>query len=307
MGWTPDKLPDLSGKTVVITGGNGGLGLEAAKLLVGKGARVIITARTDDKAQAALDTLRQSSANADVDYVLLDLADLETISPAALRLIDKCPELHGIINNAGVMQTPERRTKEGWELQLATNHLGHFRLNASLYTHLEASGGRIVPVSSIAHKLGRIHLDDLQLTKGYNATTAYAQSKLANLMYALELQRRLSARGASVSAIPCHPGYAATNLQSAGVGMDGGSALYRTLYKVTNAVMAQSATEGAYPLVLAAAAPDAEPGVYYGPTAMRDMRGPVGKSHVADQATDEDVARKLWEQTEALVGPFFGD
>lgn len=306
MGWTPDKLPDLSGKTYAITGGNSGLGLEAAKILTGKGARVIITTRSEEKAKVALETLRSETPGAEVDYVLLDLADMDTIAPAALHLIDKCPELHAIVNNAGVMQPPERRTKEGWELQMATNHLGHFRLNAALFTHLEATGGRIVPVSSIAHKLGRIDLDDLQSNKAYNASDAYAQSKLANLMYGLELHRRLTARGASVSAIPCHPGYAATNLQSAGVGMDGGSAMYRLLYKVTNAVMAQSATAGAYPLVLAAADPDAEPGTYYGPTKMSDMRGPVGKSSVSDKAKDEDVARKLWEQTEALVGPFFG-
>jgi NAD(P)-dependent dehydrogenase (short-subunit alcohol dehydrogenase family) len=142
--------------------------------------------------------------------------------------------------------------------------------------------------------------------RSYDATVAYGQSKLANIMYGFELQRRLASRGSSVVAIACHPGYAATNLQSAGVGMDGGSWFFRWLYAVTNVVVAQSATKGAYPLVLAAADPDAKPGAYYGPTGISQARGAVGESFVAKRALDEDVAGKLWEKTEELVGPFFG-
>jgi NAD(P)-dependent dehydrogenase (short-subunit alcohol dehydrogenase family) len=203
------------------------------------------------------------------------------------------------------MQTPEIRTSEGFELQLATNHLGHFRLNSLLFPLLESCSGRIVPVSSIAHRFGKIDFDDLMFTKGYDPMVAYGQSKLANIMYGFELQRRLSARGSSVVSIPCHPGYAATNLQTAGVGMDGGSTMWRWLYKVTNVLLAQSAERGSYPLVLAAADPRAEPGAYYGPTRFGDARGAVGKSFVSDTAKDEEVARKLWEKTEQLVGPFF--
>jgi NAD(P)-dependent dehydrogenase (short-subunit alcohol dehydrogenase family) len=305
MSWTPDKLPDLKGRTYAITGGNSGLGLEAAKILASKGARVVITARSDAKAKAALEVIRSAIPSADVDYVLLDLADADSIRAAAEKLRQACPRLDALINNAGVMQTPEIRTSEGFELQLATNHLGHFRLNSLLFPLLESSSGRIVPVSSIAHRFGKIALDDLMSTKSYDPMVAYGQSKLANIMYGFELQRRLSARGSSVVSIPCHPGYAATNLQTAGVGMDGGSTMWRWMYKVTNVLLAQSAERGSYPLVLAAADPDAEPGAYYGPTRFGDARGAVGKSFVSGTAKDEEVARKLWEKTEELVGPFF--
>ena len=305
MGWTPSELPDLTGKTYAITGGNSGLGLEAAKILTAKGGRVVITARSEAKAQGAVDAVRAHHADADVDYVLLDLTDPASITAAAAALRAACPELDALINNAGVMQPPKTTTDEGFELQMSTNHFGHFRLNAQLFDHLEANAGRIVPVSSVGHKMGAIQFEDLNWEKSYDAVASYCQSKLANLLYAFELDRRLRARGSAVQSIACHPGYAATNLQSAGVGMDGGSAFFRVLYKVTNAVVAQSAAKGAWPLVLAAADPSAEPGAYYGPTGLGQARGPVGKSFVADRAKDEDVARRLWEVTEELVGPFF--
>ena len=305
MGWTPDQLPSRAGCTYAITGGNSGLGLEAATWLAQKGARVVLTARSEAKAQGALAHIRGVVPDADADFVLLDLADLDSVARAADALREACPTLDGVVNNAGVMQPPLRRTAQGFELQLGTNHLGHFRLNSLLFHHLEASGGRIVPVASIAHKYGSIDFDDLNADTRYDPSARYAQSKLANLLYGFELHRRLVARGSAVSSIPCHPGYAATNLQSAGVGMDGGSVFFRLLYKVTNAVMAQSATAGAIPLVLAVADPDAEPGTYYGPTAMGQARGPVGPSFVAARARDEAVAQKLWERTEEMVGAFF--
>lgn len=305
MSWTPAALPELTGKTFVITGGNSGLGLEAAKILASKGGRVVITSRQERNAVAALAAVREAAPAADLDFVLLDLADPDSIARAAAALREKCPRIDALINNAGVMQTPETRTAEGFELQFATNHLGHFRRNAQLFDLLEASAGRIVPVASIAHKMGRIAFDDLQGERGYDATVAYGQSKLANLMYAFELQRRLTARGSAVTAIASHPGYSATNLQSAGVGMEGGSAVFRWLYKVTNVVLAQSAEHGAWPLVVAAADAHAKPGAYYGPTGLMQLSGAVGESYMADHARDEEVARKLWEATEALVGPFF--
>lgn len=306
MGWTPARLPDLVGKTFAITGGNGGLGLEAARILAGKGARVVITSRRADAAEAALETLRAEVPGADLAYVLLDLTDPASIAEAAKALSEACPRLDALINNAGVMQTPLIRNVEGHELQLATNHLGHFRLDAAMMPVLEASGGRIVVVSSIAHKMGRIAFEDLDSERSYDPLTAYCQSKLANLVYAFELQRRLAARGSRVGCMACHPGYAATNLQSAGVGMDGGSLFYRWGYKLTNLVLAQTAEEGAYPLVLAAADPTAKPGGYYGPTGLMQARGPVGESFVAPRARDTDTALRLWDATEAMVGPFFG-
>ena len=308
MGWTPDTLPDLKGKTYVITGGNSGLGLEAAKILGGRGARVVITSRSAERGEAALDTIRASAPDADVSQVRLDLSDADSPDQAAGEIRERCPTLDAVINNAGVMQPPLRRTDEGFELQFATNHLGHFRLNRALFDLLEASEGRIVPVSSIAHEMGEIDLEDLNShDKRYDATAAYSQSKLANLMYGLELQRRLETRGSRVTSITCHPGYAATNLQSSGVGMDGGSIFLRWLYKLSNRTVAQTATEGAYPLCLAAADPNARAGAYYGPTGLMNARGPVGECSMHRKAKDTRVAAALWDKTEELVGPFFSE
>lgn len=305
MGWTPEQLPDLQDRTIVITGGNSGLGLRAATLLAARRARVVITARSEEKAARATATIREELPEARLEHVLLDLADLHSVEQAAEELGRRFDRIDALVNNAGVMQTPLRRTAQGFELQLGTNHLGHFRLNALLFETLEASGARIVPVSSIAHKMGRIDLEDLNFERrAYDPTTAYAQSKLANLMYGLELQRRLEARDSSACAIPVHPGYAATNLQSAGVGMQGGSRLYRWLYSITNSLVAQSSEAGAHPLVLATAWPEARGGRYYGPTGLQQLRGPVGESYIHPKARDAQIARGLWERSEELVGPF---
>jgi NAD(P)-dependent dehydrogenase (short-subunit alcohol dehydrogenase family) len=304
MNWTPDNLPDLGGKSYFITGGNSGIGLEATKILCRRGAHVVIGARSQAKAEAALAEVEAEVPGATTGWVALDLTDQESIAAAAAQVAETLPRLDALVNNAGVMQTPERHTAEGFELPFATNHLGHFRLAAALYPHLVASEGRIVVVSSIVHRQGHIDLDDLMQRADYDATRTYAQSKLANLMFAFELDRRLKAAGSPVVCIPCHPGYSATNLQTAGVGMEGGSRFFRGLYVLTNLIVAQSAERGSYPLALAAADPEAERGTYYGPTGMGDTRGPVGKSKVAEHARDEDVAARLWEATEALVGPF---
>ena len=303
MNWTPEQLPSLAGHRYAITGGNPGLGLEAAKILTGKGAHVTITARSEKKAEGALAEIRRQVPQASADFVLLDLTRPDRIKEAAEAL--KQHPLQAVINNAGVMQPPFTKTDEGYELQFATNHLGHFRLNSALFHHLENTSGRIVVVSSIAHKFGKIQFDDLMFERKYDPTQSYAQSKLSNIMYAFELQRRLQKRGSTVVSIACHPGYAATNLQSAGVGMDGGSRFFAGLYKITIAVIAQSATHGAYPLVLAAADPEAKPGGYYGPTGIAQMRGAVGESLIHKRAKDESVAGRLWDVTEEMVGPVF--
>jgi len=304
MNWTPKNLTDLSGKSYFITGGNSGIGLEAAKILCNKGATVLISARSEAKATAALAQIEAAAPGAKASWVQLDLTEPESIAAAATKVIEKLPQLDALVNNAGVMQSPKRQTAEGFELQFATNHLGHFRLTVALYDHLAKSNGRIVVVSSIVHHQGKIHLDDLMQLTHYNPSTSYSQSKLANIMFAFELDRRLKAANSPVVCIPCHPGYSATNLQTAGVGMEGGSRFFRALYRITNKVIAQSAVLGSYPLVLAAAEPEAEAGIYYGPTGIGDAWGPVGKSKVARHARDEEVARKLWEATEALVGDF---
>lgn len=304
MDWTPENLPDLSGKSYFITGGNSGIGLEAAKIFCSKGASVIISARNQTNAEEALAEIKAEFPEAKVSWVSLDLTDPDSIASASAKVIETTPELHALICNAGVMQTPELKTKEGFELQFATNHLGHFRLTSALYSHLVKSKGRVVVVSSVAHTNGKIDLEDLMGRTKYSPITAYNQSKLANIMFAFELDRRLIKANSPVMCIPCHPGYSATNLQTAGVGMEGGSGFFNRLYKIGNKYLAQSAKLGAYPEVLAAADPDAKGGTYYGPTKWGGANGPVGLSKVAPQAQDEDMARKLWEATEALVGPF---
>jgi len=295
--WTPDRLPDLTGKRYLITGGNAGLGFEAAKMLATENADIVIASRNTEKARTAIAELDKLGAGT-IGAVALDLSSMENVRRAAEDIRGRYEGgFDAVINNAGVMQTPETRTVDGFELQLATNHLGHFLLNGLLFDLVEKRRGRIVAVSSIAHKPGQIWLDDLMLTNNYNPSRAYCQSKLANLMYALELDRRLKAAGSKVTAYACHPGYAATALQSTGP-----RGLLNMVYKVFNPLFAQSATAGAVPLVLAAAGTEAVPGAYYGPTGPGNARGKVSDSVVTDAALDEKVARGLWERSEKLVG-----
>ncbi len=300
--WTPERVGDLTGKTLFISGANSGIGLEATKILCAKGAHVIVAARSEKKATGAVDTVLQITPDAQISWVLLDLTDPDSIQAAADKVSAEHDKLDVLINNAGIMQTPERRTAEGFELQLGTNHIGHFRLSRALFPKLVQSKGRVVSVSSIAHKQGRMNWDDLMYTKGYDPTWVYCQSKLANLLFAFELNKRCAAAGNGVTSYACHPGYSATNLQTAGVGMDGGSGFFKTLYAITNKVVAQSPELGSWPTVLCAVDPDAKPGGYYGPTGLMDYRGPVGEANIAPQALVQDDWKRLWEETEKLVG-----
>ncbi|MDJ1183677.1 oxidoreductase [Roseofilum casamattae] len=294
--WTPDKLPNLSGKTYLITGGNSGIGLEAAKMLAKVNANLIIGCRSTGKAERAVAELAAIGSGT-VDYILVDLSKMSSVRSAAADIQKRDVALDGLIANAGIMQTPETRTEDGFELQLATNHLGHFLLSGLLFDRVEQASGRIVVVSSIAHKFGAIAFDDLMLTQDYDSSRAYGQSKLANLLFAFELQRRLEAAGSSVSCYACHPGYSATQLQSTGP-----KGFWNVLYKLTNAIMAQPAYNGAIPTVLAAAGAEAVPGAYYGPQSMMEARGRVSDATVAPQALDEEVAARLWGESEKLVG-----
>lgn len=295
-GWTPDRVGDQTGKTVLITGGNSGIGLQAAKILAGKGADILLCARSEAKGQAAVDAVNAIGGGT-ARLVILDLADMASIQAAAKSVATLTDRVDVLVNNAGIMQTPELTTKDGFELQLGTNHLGHFLLNGLLYPLVEAADGRIVVVSSIAHKFGRLNLKDLMYANGgYTPTIAYGQSKLANIVYAFELQRRLDAAGSSVTAYAVHPGYSNTELQNTGP-----TGVLNLLYKPLNVLMAQPAEYGSYPTVLAATDPAAAPGGYYGPTGWQDARGPVGNSAVHPKALNEDKAANLWVQSEALV------
>jgi len=294
--WTPDRLPDLTGKRYLITGGNTGLGFEAAKVLAAENADIVIAARNTDRSRQAVLDLNPLGSGI-IDAVSLDLSSLASVRDVAEEIRRRYDSFDAIVNNAGVMQTPQMTTVDGFELQFATNHLGHFLLNGLLFDLVENASGRIVVVSSIAHKRGQMYFDDLMLTENYSPTRAYCQSKLANLLYAFELYRRLSAAGSPVSAIACHPGYSATNLQRTGP-----RGLLRAFYAITNRIAAQSAEAGAIPLELAAAGSEALSGAYYGPTSRADMTGPVGDAEVVEAALDRDDAERLWSISERLTG-----
>lgn len=294
--WKPDRLPNLTGKTYLITGGNSGIGFDAAQMLGKAGGDVVIACRNPAKAEAAVAKLLES-ATGSVQTVALDLSDLSSVRAASDEIHARYEKLDALINNAGIMQTPETRTADGFELQLGTNHLGHFLLAGLLFDLVEKAAGRIAVVSSIAHKFGTINRDDLMSEKAYSATNAYSQSKLANLMFALELDRRLKAKGSAVKSIACHPGYSNTALQSTGP-----AGLLNFAYKFLNPLMAQPSEKGAIPTVLAAAGSEAVAGAYYGPTGWGDTRGPVGDAFVARRALDEDMAQWLWDESERLTG-----
>lgn len=293
--WTPAQLPDLTDKTYLITGGNSGIGLEAAKMLASKNANLIIASRNLTKAEGAIAALQPLGAGM-MDSVQLDLSSLASVRTAAAAVRQKYSQLDGLINNAGIMQTPETRTVDGYELQLATNHLGHFLLTGLLFGLVENAGGRIVTVSSLAHKFGQMNFADLMLTNDYEPSRAYGQSKLANLLFTFELDRKLKAVDSAVSCYACHPGYSATHLQSTGP-----QGLLNTIYKFTNRFLAQPPYNGAIPTVLAAAGAEAQPGGYYGPQEIMECRGRVSDATIAPQALDEATAAQLWQESETLV------
>ena len=295
-GWTPQELPDLAGKLFIITGGNSGIGFEAAKILARQNADVVIAVRDQGKGKKALAKL-VNLGDGRCEMLGIDLADSASIRAAAEAAKERFGAIYGLVNNAGVMQTPKQKTKDGFEMQLGTNHLGHFLWTTLMIGQVDGRGGRVVTVSSIAHKFGQIDFDNLMMESGYDATRAYSRSKLANLLFAMELHRRLEAADSRIKSIACHPGYSDTALQSTGP-----SGLMKLVYGVTNKLLAQSAEKGACPTALAAADERAVSGGYYGPTGFFDAGGPVGDSDVEKRALDPEVARRLWAVSEELVG-----
>jgi NAD(P)-dependent dehydrogenase (short-subunit alcohol dehydrogenase family) len=299
--WTTDDIPDQKGRIAIVTGANSGIGLVAARELARAGARVVLACRDTEKGAAAARDMTTRAANAEVEVSALDLASLESVRAFAERFRAEHDGLDLLINNAGVMAPPRRTTADGFELQFGTNHLGHFALTGLLLEAMQGrTSARVVNVSSGAHRFGRIDFEDLQGERKYGRWRAYGQSKLANLLFTFELDRRLRAAGSTVSSLAAHPGYAATNLQSAAAPW-----LDRTFMAVTNAVMAQSAEMGALPTLYAATKPDVEGGTYVGPSDFFEQRGhpkPVGSSPAA---RDEKGAAKLWEVSEQLTGVKF--
>lgn len=300
--WTVDQIPDQSGRTAVVTGANSGLGFETAKALVGRGANLVLACRSASKAEAAIDAIRREEPAGKVEFFALDLASLASIRDFAKRVTDRYPQIHLLVNNAGVMAIPQRKTEDGFEMQLGTNHLGHFALTGLLLDSIAAAdGSRVVNVSSTMHKIGRMHFDDIHFDKGYSRWPAYGQSKLANLLFTFELQRRFDAAGVATLTAASHPGYAATNLQFEGPRMDG-SGLMKRAMGVTNRIFSQSAAMGALPSLYAATAPDVRGADYFGPGGFMELMGhPVRVDSNRKSKSLEDAAR-LWDVSVASTG-----
>lgn len=300
--WTAEDMPDLAGKTVVVTGANSGLGFEVARRLAGKGAHVVLACRDIGKAREASDAIRSEHPQASLEEMKLDLADLGSVRHFAAMFCERHRRLHVLCNNAGVMALPRRTTADGFEIQFGTNHLGHFALTGLLLEPLLATpGARVVTVSSGAHRFGRIRFDDLHGEQSYSKWKAYAQSKLANLLFVFELNRRSGLSGADITSVGCHPGYAATNLQYVGPRMEG-SFLLEKGAALLNRVLAQSAEMGALPILYAATAEGVCGGDCFGPDGPGEAWGYPKKVLPAGRARDPVVARELWRVSEQLTG-----
>jgi len=313
--WTAADIPDLTGRHALVTGASSGLGLETALELARHGADVTLPVRDRGRGQAALDRIDAELAGVPgrgaVVCADLDLASLGSVEDLAGELDASGRPLHLLVNNAGVMAIPQRTTADGFEMQLGTNHLGHMALTLRLLpllarTGAEGAASRVVTLSSNLHKRGRIDLDDLQSSADYKPWSAYGQSKLANLLFALELQRRLDAARLPVASYAAHPGWAATNLQAAGPRMRGRSLELR-LTELANRALAQSAAMGALPTLYAATVPGLPPGSYVGPDGFLEQRGHPAIAQPSAAARDESTAAALWAASEQLIGLRFDD
>jgi len=300
--WTTRDLPRLDGKTIAITGANSGIGFEAARALAGTGAHVVMACRTERSANDAVAKIRAEHGGASVEFAALDLSSLASVRAFAAAFAGKHERLDVLINNAGVMALPYHKTPDGFEMQVGTNHFGHFALTGLLLDRLVRSGGaRVVTVSSMAHALGKVTFDDLQREKSYERWSAYGQSKLCNLLFAYELDRRLSARGLDVRSVVCHPGYASTNLQYAAARM-AKSSVGERFWRWVNGLFAQSPAGGALPTLFAAVADEARGGDYIGPGKLFGLRGSPVKVKSNARSHDQAVAKQLWEVSETLTG-----
>jgi NAD(P)-dependent dehydrogenase (short-subunit alcohol dehydrogenase family) len=298
-GWTADRMPEQTGRVAVVTGANSGLGLVTARELARKGALVVLACRNLDKGRGALAEVERAASGPAPELEELDLASLDSVRDFAERFKAKHDGLDLLINNAGVMAPPRRLTADGFELQLGTNHLGHFALTGLLLALMEGrEDARVVTLSSNAHKTVRgIAFDNLNGDRRYFRWNAYGQSKLANLLFALELDRRLRAKGSTVESLAAHPGYAATNLQSAAAPL-----VDRLVMKVGNAVIAQSDEMGALPTLYAATEPGLEGGTYVGPDGVGEQRGHPKIVKPNRAARDVETARRLWDVSADLTG-----
>lgn len=300
MKWTPQHMPSQQGRTVIVTGANSGIGLEAARELARAGADVVLACRNLDKGAKAAENIEASTGRLPA-VSELDLGSLASVREFAQRFAETHERLDLLLNNAGVMAPPRRTTADGFELQFGTNHLGHFALTAQLLQLMHGrEGARVVTVSSGAHRGASMDFEDLHGERSYGRWRAYGQSKLANLLFMFELDRRLRATGSPISSVAAHPGYAATNLQSAAA-----PRFDVFVMSIGNALLAQSAAMGALPSLYAATHPEVESGTYVGPDGLFEGRGHPKTVSASVAARDEAAAARLWDISEELTGVRF--
>ena len=301
-GWTPGRLSSLAGKTFVITGANAGAGFEAARILLSKSAHVVMLNRSVEKSTAAVADLKDEfGAEAEVRFIRMDLAELASVREAAAAVLESVPKIDALICNAAIAQVPTQKiTRDGFESQLGTNHYGHFVLCGMLFNRIEQSKGRIVVVASLGYKLGikSIQFDDMNWDRNYSANAVYSQSKLAQMMFAYELQNRVKAANKHVDVYVCHPGASATSL----ISTSGGLLTRMAWWLMTKSPMVQTAEKGAYPEVMCATENGLQERALYGPTGRMEFVGPVGKGTLEPFAYDRAVMEKLWHVSEKATG-----
>jgi NAD(P)-dependent dehydrogenase (short-subunit alcohol dehydrogenase family) len=297
--WTSADMPDQTGRVAIVTGANSGLGLAATRALAAAGATTVLACRSIGNAERARQDILAGSPGSRLEIAELDVASLQSVRAFAAEMQRRFSAIDLLINNAGIMAIPSQRSPDGFELQFATNHLGHFALTGLLLPQLSVrGGGRIVAVSSIAARSGRIDFDDLMGERRYDPWKAYNQSKLANLMFVLELQRRLAQARLPAIAVAAHPGASTTGLFSTA----GGYFVKRVVSPVMMRFLFHSAEAGALPILYAATSPEAQPAGFYGPRGFQEMKGPPAPAVVPRQALDEGVAQRLWQVSERLAG-----
>ncbi len=301
-GWSPERLGSLAGKTYVITGANAGAGFQASRTFLSKGAKVVMLNRSAEKSTAAVKDLKDEfGVEADVSFVRMDLSDLASVRTAAEEVMKTVPQIDALICNAAIAQVPTQKfTVDGFESQLGTNHYGHFVLCGMLFDRIEASKGRIVVVASLGYNMGikTIQFDDMNWDKNYSANPVYSQSKLAQMMFAYELQDRLKGTSKDVKVYVCHPGASATSL----ISTSGGLMTRMTWWLMSKTPMVQTAEKGAYPEIMCATEDGLEQRALYGPTGLMQTGGPVGKGTLNPHAYDKTVMEKLWEVSEEATG-----
>ena len=302
-GWTPDRIKDLHGKTFVITGTTSGTGFEAAKILLSKGAKVVMLNRNNKKSQETINTLKQEfGENIDVSNIQMDLAEQESVRKAAEEVLKSVPKIDALMLNAAIAQTPiQKLTVDGFESQLGVNHYGNFLLQVLLYSRIDESNGRIVTVASMGYNMGikTIQFDDMNWNKNYHPNKVYSQSKLAQMMTAYELQDRLNEAGKSnVKAYVCHPGASRTSLIKTNGGL-----MMRFIWQIMKlSPMVQSAEKGSYPELMCATEDNLKEKALYGPTGRNYWTGPVGECKLEPHAVNKEVMGKLWKLSEKETG-----